>query len=112
VPGAPPSGSVIWRVGFADSTTTPSRDTSSRSKASRATVELIEHAVVNRWPPPQAEPSEARLRPGGRGRARHRLGCTCRPADCLLARFVVPPESWRVSLCRFPVGGGSLVVDR
>jgi hypothetical protein len=25
---------------------------------------------------------------------------------------VVPPESWRVCLCRFPVGNGVLVVDR
>jgi hypothetical protein len=31
----------------------------------------------------------------------------------LLEQYVVPPESWRASLCGFPVGGrGVLVVDR
>ena len=31
----------------------------------------------------------------------------------MLAGAVVPPESWRASLCGFPVGGrGVLVVDR
>ena len=35
------------------------------------------------------------------------------PTGFDLARHVVPPESWRASLCGFPVGGrGVLVIDR